>query len=219
MMRQQRTAAWRAARLGKVTASRIADVIARTKSGYSAARATYAAQLVCERLTGTTAENFVSAAMQWGIDNEGWARLRYEFEQDVDIQLVGFLDHPTLPFSGASPDGLVAEDGLVEFKCPNTTTHLATLIGEPPPNKHLAQVQWQMAVTGRRWCDLVSYDPRAPFALQFFTQRIHRDEAIIGALEEEVQTFLVEVAETLRRLEAAAAASAPASGKPAEMAA
>lgn len=208
---EQRTREWRAARLGKVTASRIGDVIAKTKSGYSASRASYAAQLACERLTGLAAESFVSAAMQWGIDNEGRARLRYAFDRDVEVRLVGFLDHPNIPLAGASPDGLVGADGLVEFKCPNTTTHLETLLGEPPPLKHLAQTQWQMAVTGASWCDLVSYDPRLPFELQLFVRRIGRDEAIIAALEAEVTAFLGEVDDLLGRLGAAPGAQPSAS--------
>jgi putative phage-type endonuclease len=199
-MTPQRTPAWRAARLGKVTASRIGDVITRTKVGYGAARATYAAQLVAERLTGVASEGFVSAAMQWGVETEAHARARYAFEHDLEVRQVGFLDHPTMAFCGASPDGLVGEDGLVEFKCPTTATHLQTLLGEPPPVKHLAQVQWQMAVTGRGWCDLVSYDPRAPFELQLLTRRIHRDAALISGLEAEVVGFLGEVEATLDRL-------------------
>jgi len=198
----QRTAAWRQARLGKVTASRIGDVITRTKSGYGAARATYAAQLVAERLTGVPSEGFVSAAMQWGIETEAYARARYAFETDLEVRQVGFLGHPTMACCGASPDGLVGEDGLVEFKCPTTATHLQTLLGEPPPLKHLAQVQWQMAVTGRAWCDLVSYDPRVCLELQLFVRRIHRDAAVISALEAEVAGFLDEIEGTLARLQA-----------------
>ena len=202
-MTLQRTPAWRAARVGKVTASRIGDVIARTKSGYAAARANYAAELICERLTGRPGESFVSGAMQWGIDQEARALARYQFERDAEVRLVGFLDHPALPFAGASPDGLVGEDGLVELKCPTTATHLGTLLGEAPPAKHLAQVQWQMAVTGAAWCDLVSYDPRAPFELQVFIRRIQRDAAIIAALEAEVTRFLAEIEAAVAKLRAA----------------
>ena len=201
MTAAQRTPAWRAARVGKVTASRIGDIVTRTKVGYGAARATYARQLVSERLTGQPTETFVSAAMQWGIETEAHARARYEFEHDLEVRRVGFLDHPTLPFSGASPDGLVGEDGLVEFKCPTTATLVETLLGEPPPLKHLAQVQWQMAVTGRVWCDLVSYDPRVSLELQVFVRRIRRDEALIAALEGEVAGFLSEIERTLAQLQ------------------
>jgi putative phage-type endonuclease len=199
-MMAQRSPQWRAARLGKVTASRVADVIARTRSGYSASRANYAAQLVAERLTGVHAETFVSPAMQWGIEQEADARTRYDFETDVAVSLVGFADHPRLAMCGASPDGLVGEEGLLEIKCPLTATHLETLLGAAPPSKYLAQMQWQMAVTGRAWCDFASYDPRLPFDLQFFICHIPRDEAVIAALEAEVSAFLDDVAETVDRL-------------------
>jgi putative phage-type endonuclease len=197
---RQRTPAWREARLGKVTGSRIADVIARTKAGYSTSRANYATQLVCERLTGVPAESYVSPAMQWGIDHEADALRLYEFERDVDVTPVGFLGHPSIPLSGASPDGLVGCSGLVEIKCPLTATHIETLSGRAPPSKYLAQVQWQMAVTGRSWCDFVSYDPRLPFELQLYVCRVRRDEAIIAALGQEVCGFLGEVAELVARV-------------------
>jgi putative phage-type endonuclease len=197
---RQRTPAWRTARLGKVTGSRIADVIARTKAGYSTSRANYATQLVCERLTGVPAETYVSPAMQWGIDHEADALRLYEFECDVDVSPVGFLGHPGVPLAGASPDGLVGCSGLVEIKCPLTATHIETLSGRAPPSKYLAQVQWQLAVTGRSWCDFVSYDPRLPFELQLYVHRVRRDEAIVAALEQEVCGFLGEVAELIARV-------------------
>jgi putative phage-type endonuclease len=196
----QRTSDWRAARLGKATSSRIADVIARTKSGYSTSRANYAAQLVCERLTGVATETYQSAAMAWGIETEPDARRLYAFEQDVAVRRAGFLDHPTLAMSGASPDGFVGEDGLVEIKCPITATHLDTLLGGSIPGKYLTQMQWQLAVTGRRWCDFVSYDPRLPADLRLFTQRVRRNAILIGALEREVERFLAEVEATIAKL-------------------
>jgi putative phage-type endonuclease len=193
---------WRAARLGKATSSRIADIVARTKSGYSTSRANYAAQLVCERLTGVATETFQSAAMAWGIEKEPEARRLYAFEHDVAVRSVGFLDHPTLAMSGASPDGLVGEDGLVEIKCPITATHLDTVLGRAIPGKYLTQIQWQLAVTGRRWCDFVSYDPRLPADLRLFTQRVPRNAILIGALEREVERFLAEVEATIAKLRA-----------------
>jgi putative phage-type endonuclease len=202
---QQRTPAWRAARLGKATSSRIADIIARTKSGYSTSRANYAAQLVCERLTGVATETFQSAAMAWGIEKEPEAWRLYEFEQDVAVSRAGFLDHPALKMSGASPDGLVGEDGLVEIKCPITATHLDTVLGASIPGKYLTQMQWQLAVTGRRWCDFVSYDPRLPADLRLFIQRVPRNAILIGALEREVERFLAEVEATIARLRELAA--------------
>ena len=201
-MSGQRTAAWRAARLGKATASRIADIIARTRNGYAASRSNYAAQLVCECLTGLAPETFVSPAMHWGLGQEASARQFYAFEHDADVTPAGFLDHPTIAFSGATPDGFVGDEGLIEIKCPNTASHIETLLGGAPPAKYLAQMQWQMAVTGRLWCDFVSFDPRLPFELQLFVQRIRRDDRVIAALEEEVASFLDEVARTVAALDA-----------------
>jgi putative phage-type endonuclease len=197
---EQGTSCWRLARLGKATSSRIADIIARTKSGYSTSRANYAAQLACERLTGIPAESYVNAAMVWGVEKEPEARRLYEFEQDVAVRRAGFLDHATIAMSGASPDGFVGDDGLVEFKCPITATHIATLLGQTIPSKYAAQIQWQMAVTGRAWCDFVSYNPRLPPAMRLFVQRIPRDPILIGALEREVERFLAEVDATLIKL-------------------
>ena len=205
---QQRTPAWHAARLGKATSSRLADITARTKSGYSTSRANYAAQLVCERLTGVHAEGFVSAAMAWGTQKEAEARRLYEFEHDLEVEGVGFLDHPSLAMSGASPDGLVGERGLVEVKCPITATHLDTLLGRSIPEKCLLQVQWQMAVSGRVWCDFVSYDPRLPADLRLFVQRVYRHDNVIDLLEREVRAFLAEVEALLGRLERLAPAEA-----------
>jgi len=104
---EQRSPEWFAARLGKVTASRIADVMATTKSGYGAGRANYMAELICERMTGKRQEGYTNAAMQWGTDQEPFARAAYEFLTDRTVSEVGFIDHPTIPMSGASPDGLV----------------------------------------------------------------------------------------------------------------
>jgi putative phage-type endonuclease len=196
----QLTSDWRAARLGKATSSRIADIIARTKSGYSTSRANYAAQLVCERLTGVATETYQSAAMAWGIEKEPDARRLYAFEQDVAVRSAGFLDHPTVKMSGASPDGLFGEDGLVEIKCPITATHLDTVLGRSIPGKYLTQMQWQLAVTGRSWCDFVSYDPRLPADLRLFVQRVPRNAILIGALEREVERFLAEVEATIAKL-------------------
>ena len=190
---EQRTADWFAARLGKVTASRISDVVAKTKSGYGASRANYAAELIAERLTGTTADRFTNAAMQWGTDREPDARAAYEFTLDVKVAEVGFIPHPTIEMSGASPDGHVGEDGLVEIKCPNTATHLETLLGAQIPAKYVLQMQWQMACTGRLWCDFVSYDPRLPLSMQLHIERLDRDDEVIGELEEAVSRFLDEI--------------------------
>jgi len=197
---EQRTAEWRAARLGKATSSRIADIVAKTKSGYSTSRANYAAQLVCERLTGAHTETYVSSAMAWGVVKEPEARRLYEFEHDVEVRSAGFLDHPTVAMSGASPDGVVGDAGLIEVKCPITATHIDTVLGQPIAGRYITQMQWQMAVTGRSWCDFVSYDPRLPADLRLFVQRVHRDDVMIAELESAVADFLNEVEVALARL-------------------
>jgi len=197
---EQRTDDWFAARIGKVTASRVADVVAKTKSGYSASRDNYMAQLVCERLTGKPAESFSNAAMQWGTETEPLARAAYEAKMDVLVDEVGFIDHPSIVNSGASPDGLVGADGLIEIKCPNTATHIDTLLSQTVPKKYADQIFWQMACTNRDWCDFVSYDPRLPPDLQLFIKRIPRDDKYIQLLEAEVIEFLTETAHKVAQL-------------------
>lgn len=190
----QGSEAWLAARLGKVTASRMADLMARTKSGWSASRANYLAELLCERLTGAPAERFVNAAMAHGTAQEPFARQAYTNHTGADVYEVGFIDHPEIAMSGASPDGFVGDDGMVEIKCPNTATHLDTLLGAGGiAEKYVLQIQWQMSCTGRAWCDFVSYDPRCPEHLRLFVQRVHRDTGLILQLESEVSAFLAEL--------------------------
>lgn len=198
----QGSAEWHTIRLGKVTASRVADVIAKTKSGPSASRKNYLAELALERLTGQQTESYTNAAMQWGIDTEPQARLAYEFHRNVDVVQVGFVPHHSIADTGASPDGLVANIGLVEIKCPMPATHMETLDKGAVPSKYLTQMQWQMACTGREWCDFVSFDPRFPAHMQFFVERVKRDDEVIHAIETEVTDFLNELRETVDRLRA-----------------
>jgi len=192
-MIQQRSREWFKQRLGKVTASKVADVVARTKSGWAATRTNYMAQLIAERLTGVPFESFTNAAMQWGTETEPQARAAYSFFTDREVALTGFVEHSKVPMSGASPDGLVGDDGLVEIKCPNTATHIDTLLGEPIDGRYVKQMQWQMACTGRVWCDFVSFDPRLPTDLQLKVQRVERDGALIAGLEDEIRAFLGEI--------------------------
>ena len=196
----QRTDDWYAARLGKVTASRVADVVAKTKTGYGASRENYMADLIVERLTGQKASTFSNAAMERGVEQEPHARAAYSARTGELVEEVGFIDHPTIPMSGASPDGLVAE-GLVEFKNPNTSNHLDTLLADAVPGKYVTQMQWQMACTGRPWCDFVSYDDRLPEHLRMFVKRVERDDAYIKMLETEVTKFLAELEEKLTQLQ------------------
>lgn len=192
---------WFAQRSGKATASRIADIIAKTKSGPSASRKNYAAQLVAERLTGTVEQGYTNGAMQWGTEKEPEARAAYAFLHDADVIEAEFIVHPSIADSGASPDGFVGADGLVEIKCPNTATHIETLLGKTVPAKYITQMQWQMSCTGRAWCDFVSFDPRLPDHLALFVRRVPRDDAYIAELEAEVRAFLLEVSATVSALE------------------
>jgi putative phage-type endonuclease len=196
----QGTDDWQDARLGKATASRVADIMARTKTGWGAMRANYAAELIAERLTGVRAEGFYSAAMAHGHEHEADARALYEETTGQEVYETGFIDHPEVEMSGASPDGLVASDGLVEIKCPNTATHIDTLLGAPIDGGHFKQMQWQMACTGRVWCDYVSYDPRLPAPIRLHVRRVPRNLTVILELEAEVAAFLAEVEDRTTRL-------------------
>lgn len=198
----QRSEAWFAARAGKATASKIAEIVAKTRSGYSTSRANYMAQLVCERLTGVPADSFCSPAMAWGTEKEPEAREAYCQHMLCTVGEIGFVDHPTIAMSGASPDGLIDADGLLEIKCPNSATHIETLLGGTVPAKYRTQMLWQMACTGRTWCDFASYDPRLPEPMRLFVQRIPRDDEAIAELEREVTAFLAEVDETVAALRA-----------------
>lgn len=191
---EQRTPQWFEARLGKATASRFGDIMAKTRNGYAASRKNYMAELVTQRLTETIPESFTSAAMQWGIDNEPLARLAYSLETGNDSEETGFWIHEKVS-AGASPDGFVNDDGLLEIKCPNTATHIETLQNKQLPSQYKAQVQGQIWITGRKWCDFVSFDPRLPQNAQMIVIRVERDDEYIKELEEEVVKFLKEVDE------------------------
>ena len=191
---------WFYQRLGKVTASRVADVIAKTKTGYSTSRDNYMAQLVVERLTFTKTESYTNAAMQWGTDTEPFARAAYEATHGVMVDEVGFVRHPTIEWAGASPDGLVGDDGLVEIKCPNTLTMIETLLSQKVPGKYITQMQFQMACTGRKWTDYVVFDPRMPEKAQLFVKRVDRDDTYIAEIEAEIVKFLAEVASQVQQL-------------------
>jgi putative phage-type endonuclease len=197
---EQRTAEWYEARLGKATASRIADIVAKTKTGYSTSRANYMAELICERLTGMQGASYSNAAMAWGVETEPMARAAYEGAVGSLVIETGFVPHAAISMAGASPDGLVGDEGLVEIKCPMTATHIDTLLGQSVPSKYVTQMQWQMACTGRKWCDFVSYDPRMPENMRIFIKRVERDEQVISTLETEVIQFLKELDEKIVQL-------------------
>jgi putative phage-type endonuclease len=199
-MIEQGTDEWFAARIGKVTASRVADVIAKTKTGYSSSRDNYMAQLICERLTNQKADGFTNAAMQWGTETEPLARLSYEVSQNVLVDEVGFVPHPRILMAGASPDGLVGDNGLLEIKCPNTATHIDTLLSETVLGKYNTQMQFQMACTDREWCDFVSFDNRLPTELQLFVKRVPRDNVFIRLIEGEIVQFIAELDDKINKL-------------------
>jgi len=196
----QGSEAWFQQRVGKATASRISDIVAKTKSGYSTSRANYMAQLVVERMTNQVAESYSNAAMEWGIENEEFARAAYEAKTGNMVDQVGAIDHPRIAMSAASPDALVGDDGCLEIKCPNTATHIETLLGDEPAKKYYDQMQWQMACTNRSYCEFVSFDPRMPAHLQLFVKRIERNDIYIAELESEVIRFLAEVDDKVKKL-------------------
>lgn len=192
---EQGSPEWLAARLGRATASRFSDIQATTKAGTeSSSRRNYRAELVIERLTGTPLESFSSGAMAWGQETEELARLAYSLHTGSDVDLTGFFTHESL-MAGASPDGLVGDEGTIEIKCKIPANHIETLKLGKMPQKHMAQVQGQLWITGRRWCDFISFDPRFPENSQLFVQRIPRDEQYIHELTLAVALFLDEVDE------------------------
>ena len=198
---QQGTLEWRQLRLGKVTASRVADVMSKVKTGESAGRKNYKMDLVVERLTNTSTSSFTNAAMAWGTETEPLARMAYEALTGTFVDQVAFIQHPSIEWFGCSPDGLV-NDGLIEIKCPNTATHIEYLLAGSPPPKYATQMQTQMACTGAEWCDFVSFDPRLPSELQLFVVRLGRDDSYIQLIEEEVKLFLDEVQQVYTQLKA-----------------
>lgn len=190
---EQRTDEWFKARLGKVTASKISDVLAKIRSGEAAVRRNYKMQLATERLTGQKTDSYINQAMQDGIDREDTAREIFEIVRDIKVEQVGFIDHPTIKMAGASPDGLLPDNGVLEIKCPVETTHTTNLLERKLPSRYVSQVQWQMACTGAEYANFVSYNPNFEPKLQLIYLDVERDNEYIEMLEEEVSTFLTEV--------------------------
>ncbi len=201
---EQRSAEWFSARLGKVTASKIDDIVIKTKSGESQYTKKYKMQLVTERLTNKVVPVFMNSAMAHGVEYEDEARIEYaNFNKlllDKDVREVGFIDHPKINMSGASPDGLVGDKGLIEIKCPQPMTHTETLETGVIARKYIHQMQWQMACTGKEWCDFVSYHPDFPEACKLFIKRVARDNDLISHLEASVENFLKEVDDKLKTI-------------------
>lgn len=200
---EQGSPEWKAARLGKLTASRVADATDLLKSGKPGAkRITYLGELIAERLTGIAVDKYQNDLMRWGTQQEPEARAMYEFFHGVEVKTVGLIDHPSIAMAGASPDGLVGADGLIEIKCPSTSTHVDTLLAQAIPEEYLKQIDWQMACTGRRWCDFVSYDPRLPPHMAMFVCRRIRNDEAITALETDARAFLAEIDAKVAALDA-----------------
>ena len=195
---KQGTPEWFDARVGCCTASRCHDAISKTKSGWSASRERYMDELITERLVGRAQDHFISADMMWGIEQEPLARVAYEFENNVTVDEVGSIPHPTIEWSSASPDGLVGEDGLVEIKCPKTTTMVSTVLSGQIPKNYVTQMTWQLACTQRKWCDFVMFDPRLPPANQIWIERYEPEAEIITQLEDDVRLFLLDVEARLK---------------------
>lgn len=189
----QGSEAWHQLRLGKITASRINDVVAQIKTGEAATRADYRIDLANERLTGEPEESFTNAHMERGTELEPFARSAYEIKTGVFVAQVAFVDHPRLKNTGASPDGLVGNEGLIEIKCPKRKNHVKALLDKKVPSKYINQMQWQMACTNRLWVDFVSYCPELPENMQLFIKRVYRDNALIAELESKVIEFDEEV--------------------------
>ena len=188
---------WHELRLGKITASRIADVIAQIKTGEAASRADYRIELVCERLTGKPTESYINADMERGTELEQFARAWYEVKAGIFVKQVAFVDHPSIEMSGASPDGII-DDGLIEIKCPKPSTHVGYLRANKLPTKYIPQVQGCLWITNREWWDFMSYHP----AMHDLIVRVYRDDEYINALSEQVikavETIEMEVAKWQR---------------------
>lgn len=198
----QRSDEWRALRAGRITASRAKDVLAKIKTGEAADRRNYRMQILAERLTGIPQDSdYINGDMQWGIDHEDAARNAYEVRTGVLVHQVGLVMHDGLPVA-ASPDGLIDADGCSEIKCPRTTTHIGYLSAGRCPPEYIAQVQMQLWIAERQWCDFVSFDPRLPAKLQLFVHRVQRDDEYIKTLESEIVKFSDEVDAEIARLEA-----------------
>lgn len=199
---EQRSSEWFAARCGSLGASQLNEALATTKSGWGASRENLKNKIIAERLTGLPTEGFQNAAMMWGVEQEDNARKAYEAVTGTFVEEMGIAPHPALKHTHASPDGLVDDDGLIEIKCPNTTTHIETLKSQKVPTKYMNQMLWQMRCVDRQWCDFVSFDPRLPDNLQLFVKRVERDDAAILELEAKVSDFLAEVEREIADLNA-----------------
>ena len=188
----QGSESWLQLRLGKCTASRVADVMAKTKTGVSASRANYMIELALQRVTGVIEPSYKNDAMQWGTDNEQTARTAFEVAHQVFVDQVAFVDHPTIKDFGCSPDGVIG-DSLLELKCPYQSAVHWSYFKDGCPSKYYTQIQAQMSCTGAKSVWFVSFDPRMPARSQLYIEEVMREEEFIKKLEDEVKQFLNEV--------------------------
>jgi putative phage-type endonuclease len=199
----QGSAEWLQARCGALTGSRIYEACAKKKNGeYYSSRADLLTEKLIERLTGQAAQHFVSDAMQWGTMYEGEARAVYETQKGTLVTECAYFPHPSIAHSGASPDGLIGEDGVIEIKCPTTKTHLDIILSGAIPEMHTYQMAWEAECSQRKWVDFVSYDPRLPGNLSFFCARYTPEPAFLETLRDEVKKFLAELDELEARVRA-----------------
>jgi len=190
---EQGTPEWHQLRSGKVTASRVADILAKTKTGPSASRQNYLIELAIQRTTGIIELSYTNSAMEWGTQTEPQARVAYEVKSGNFVDQIAFVDHPTIDGFGCSPDGLVGDKGLIEIKCRNSANHWETIKLDEVPKKYWIQMQAQLSCTGKEWNDYVSFDPRMPERSQLYIKRVFRDEEFISEMESEIKNFLLEV--------------------------
>ena len=198
---EQGSAEWFQARCGRITASRIADVMAQNKNGsWSSRRIDYMWELAEERITGQCIAKYVNAAMQWGTETEPEAREFFEGRYDLEVEQTGFILHPEMDYAGASPDGLIGADAIIEIKCPTTKTMLQTLNDNLPDERYVLQCQWQMACTNSRYAWLVYFDPRLDDSMCMKRFYIERDFALITKIENFVHDFNTQINDTILKI-------------------
>jgi putative phage-type endonuclease len=197
---------WLELRRGFVTASRVADILAKTKTGPSASRQNYLIELALQRVTGVVEESYQNEAMLRGTQEEPLARDAYQKETKTFVEELPFVKHKTIEWFGCSPDGIIRkQDGtynLLEIKNPNSATHWSYIKAGEPPTKYKIQMMAQMACTGADWCDFYSYDSRMPEGSRSFLARLPRDNAFIESMENDIKAFLEEVSYEVKLMEA-----------------
>ena len=197
---EQGTEEWKMARLGHVSASNLDAVMAKVKTGEAKTRLDYKIRVATEQITNAIQDSYSNQYMEWGIEQEPFARMAYEARAEAFVEKTGFWKHPDIKWFGCSPDGLVGDDGLIEIKCPKSTTHVKYLLDNKLPEDYYWQVHGQMLVTGRKWVDFISFDPRMPEHKQLFITRVNRDEEIMAQLKVAVIGFLSEVDEMIQKI-------------------